>query len=50
MSQSNPRPIPDLENREHEDDAQAKKVVAIGKTTSGDYVELLVDTDGTVQT
>lgn len=50
MSSQNPKPTPDLENAEHDETAQAKKVLAIGKTTSGDYIPLLVDSNGVVQT
>lgn len=48
MSQSNPRPIPDLINREHEDLALAKRVLIYGKTAAGGFVPLLVDTDGSL--
>jgi len=48
MTASNPRPPQDITQAEHENDANAKRVVAFGKTTGGDYVELLVETDGRV--
>ena len=34
---------------EFDDDAQMKKVVFYGKTTGGDFVPLLVETDGSIK-
>ena len=46
MTLDNKRAGPDIVQIEHENDAQALRVVAMGKTTSGTYVSLLVGTDG----
>ena len=46
MTQQNPIPEADMIQREHENDANAKRVVALGKTTGGDYVEIKVDSNG----
>lgn len=49
MSLQNKKPINDIENIEHSDLAEAKQVVALGKTTGGDYLPFLVDSDGVLQ-
>ncbi len=49
MSLSNKCPLPDLANIEFNDDAEAKNVVALGKTTSGAYIPLALNDDGTVK-
>ena len=49
MSLQNKKPIEDIENIEHHDIAEAKQVVALGKTTSGDFLPFLVDNDGVLQ-
>lgn len=36
----------DLDNNEHEPDADAKKVILFGKTSGGSYIPFLVDNDG----
>jgi len=41
-------PVPDIKNIEHNEDAEAKKVVLIGKTTSGSYKTIKLDTDGSL--
>lgn len=43
------KPIPDIENAEHNENQDAKKVILFGKTTSGSYIELKVKSDGTVE-
>lgn len=48
MSLSNKLPIPDMKNIEHNDDAEAKNVVMLGKTSGGAYVPIKVDTDGSI--
>ena len=45
MSLENKKPVEDIENIEHHDIAEAKQVVALGKTTSGDFLPFLVDND-----
>jgi hypothetical protein len=39
----------DIEQITFENDAQAIRVLAVGKTTAGTYVSVLVDSDGVVQ-
>lgn len=39
----------DIVQAEHENAAEALRVLAIGKTTAGTYVSLLVGTDGSLQ-
>jgi len=49
MSLTNKKPVTDIENIEHNDEAEMKKVVAFGKTTASTYVPILVDEDGKIQ-
>ena len=49
MSLENKKPEQDIFNIEFDDDAQMKKVVFYGKTTGGDFVPLLVETDGSIK-
>lgn len=46
---NNKLPTNDIENIEHENDANAKRVVLVGKTTGGSFVPFLVDNDGNLQ-
>ncbi len=46
MTLDNKHPIPDLSNLEHNDDAEAKNVVAYGKTNSNVYLPIAVNDDG----
>ncbi len=46
MSLENKKPEADISNIEHHDVAEAKQVVALGKTTGGDFLPFLVDNDG----
>jgi len=39
----------DIVQAQHENDANAKRIVGFGKTTSGEYVEIQVDTNGVIQ-
>ena len=49
MSLNNKKPINDIENIEYNDTAEAKQVVALGKTTGGDFLPFLIDNDGVLQ-
>jgi len=49
MSLNKKLPIPDLLNIEFNDDAEAKNVLAYGKTSGGAFVPLLVDSNGILQ-
>ncbi len=49
MSLDNKKPVEDIENIEHHDIAEAKQVVALGKTTGGDFLPFLVDNNGVLQ-
>lgn len=49
MSLENKKPGPDIENIEHENDAEAKRTLLHGKTTGGVYVPFSVDSDGKLQ-
>jgi len=49
MTLDNKHPIPDLANIEHNDNAEAKNVVVLGKTVSGAYVPILLNDDGTIR-
>jgi len=46
MTSTNLRPASDIIQAEHENDAKALRGLAIGKTTGGDFVELLLNSDG----
>jgi len=49
MAQNNKLPAGDIIQIEHENDAEAERVVLIGKTTASEYVPILVDGDGKIQ-
>jgi len=49
MSLENKKPIPDLINIEHNDNANAKNILAYGKTTSSTYIPLLLNDDGSIK-
>jgi len=40
------KPIPDIENAEHNEIANAKNCIAFGKTTDGSYITIKVNSDG----
>ena len=48
MTQDNKKPEGDIVQITHENDANAKRILAFGKTTSSTYVPLAVLTDGSV--
>lgn len=48
MTLANPRPAGDIEQAEYENEAEAKRVLMIGKTTSSDYVIIKVENDGSL--
>jgi len=49
MSLENKKAIPDIINIEHENIAEAKKVLAFGKTTASSYVPILLNDDGSLK-
>jgi len=48
MSLDNKKPVEDIENIEHHDIAEAKKVALMGKTTGGDYLNWVVTDEGII--
>jgi hypothetical protein len=48
MTLNNPRPSADIENAEFENDATAKRVLLIGKTTTSTYVPIKLNADGSL--
>ncbi len=48
MTLNDKHPLPEIHNREHNDDAEAKNVVMLGKTSGGAYVPIQVDNDGSI--
>lgn len=42
--------VSDIKNAEHNPTADAKKVILMGVTSGGSYVELRVDSNGVLQT
>ena len=46
MTIDNKKPAGDIVQAEHENDAEAQRVVLLGKTTSSSYLPFLVDSDG----
>lgn len=49
MTIDDKRAAADIVQAEHENEAEALRVLALGKTTAGTYVSLLVGTDGSIQ-
>lgn len=49
MTSTNLISAPDIIQAEHENDANAKRIVGFGKTTSGEYIEIQVDSNGVIQ-
>lgn len=49
MTLDDKKPPADIQNIEHNDDAEAKQIVAFGKTTSSTYLPVEVDSSGVVQ-
>ncbi len=48
MSLENKKPVSDIENIEHHDLAQAKRVALMGKTTGGDYLNIVLTDEGII--
>ena len=48
MSLANPKPSGDLDNIEHNDIAEAKSVVLYGRTTSSNFIPILLNDDGSI--
>jgi len=46
MTIDNKKPAGDIIQATHENDAEAERVVLLGKTTASEYLPFLVDSDG----
>jgi len=43
---SNPRPENEIENIQHDDSSDCKRILMKGRTTSGEYVTVLLNDNG----
>ena len=49
MTIDNPVPEPDMLQVEHENDAEAKRTLLVGKTTSGTYLPVILGDGGSLK-